>query len=189
MYLQLDNGIFDADLHLLQDLFAVLDPRLERIQVGITTSFDPDAMGHFDEAEYLCGMGFIACQRYLAATFGSSGISKEKALALGPVHTGGEPIARILNAAANYWKHIEEWDPHSAILHDQQALQPNQLATIRTIETVAAWDDYTCANLLASLTAPNEPRLHHLLPLLEAWRNQLAALGGTGFQACVSEAN
>jgi len=176
MYLQFDSGIYDRDLLLLQDLFAILDPRLDRVEGDITSSFDPDQMGHFDEAEYLCGMGFVACQRYLAATYGCSGIAKSTALALGPFHNGGEPIARILNSAANYWKHVDEWDPYSVIVYDQHALQANQLATIRTIETVTAWDDYTCANLLVALTAPSEPRFRELLPLLEAWRDQLDAV-------------
>lgn len=174
MYIQFDNCIHDPDFELLQDLFDVLDSRLELVDADIKSSFDPDAIGQFDEAEYLCGMGFIACQRYLAATYGSSGIAKSDALALGPIHSGGQPIARILNAAANYWKHVDEWDTLSAISHNHQALQSNQVATIRTIETVTKWGDYTCASLLGCLTAPNETRLKHLLPLLEAWRNQLA---------------
>ena len=132
-------------------------------------------MGHFDDAEYISGMGFIACQRYLTSTYGPLGIAKNDALRVGPVHSGGETYARIINASANFWKHVDEWDFSSAVRRDRSGLEPVQLETIRVIETVTPWDDYTCANLLWSLANPNEPRLTYLLPTLEEWRAALDA--------------
>ncbi len=173
MYLKFDNVVHDGDLAFLKDLVTLLDSRLDEVQRTIDSSFAPDQMGHLDDAEYVAGMGFIACQCYLASTYGPHGISKTIALETGPRHTGGETIARIINAAANFWKHADEWDFHSIVVRDRAGLKPIQLETIQVIETVTPWGDYTCASLLAALAAPAEPRLKYLLPLLEAWRDAL----------------
>lgn len=172
MYIKFDNCYCDSDLQFLKELFALLDERFDDLQRRIDDSFDPDQMGLFDEAEYLSGMGFIACQRYLASTYGPVGVAKKDALSVGPKYDGGEPFAQILHAAANYWKHVDEWDTNAVILRDRHALRSDQQDTIRIIETVTAWSDYTCANLLTSLARPGKPRLAVLVPMLEAWRDQ-----------------
>lgn len=173
MYLKIGDSFCDSDFAFLKDLFALLDARFEDLQRRIDNSFDPDQMGLFDEAEYLSGMGFIACQRYLASTYGPNGVAKDIALSVGPKHVGGEPFARIINAAANYWKHVDEWRTNAVIARDRHALESRQKDTIRILETVTAWADYTCANLLSSLANPGEPRLASLVPILEAWRSEL----------------
>jgi hypothetical protein len=173
MYLKFDDDILDGDLDFLKDLVTLLDSRLDKVQQAIDSSFDPDQMGDFADFEYIAGMGFIACQRYLASTYGPHGISKDIAMETGPRHTGGETIARIINAGANFWKHSDEWDLHSTVGRNRSGLKKNQLETIQVIETVTPWADYTCADLLAALVAPAEPRLKCLLPQLEAWRDAL----------------
>ena len=173
MYLKFENGFSDYDFSFLQDLFELLDSRLDHVQRNIDASSDPDGIGHFDDAEYVSGMGFIACQRYLTSTYGPLDIEKKDALRVGPFHSGGESYARIINASANFWKHVDEWP--STVRRDRHGLEPIQMETIRVIETVTPWDDYTCTNLLWSLTTPNEPRLKHLLPKLEARRAALDA--------------
>ena len=168
MYLVFEDGIHDSDLSFLRDLFGLLDAKFDEVQQRIDECWDPDQMGLFDDAEYLVGMGFIGCQRYMASTYGPRGIAKHDALRVGPCHPGGETYARVLNSAANYWKHVDEWDLH--------ALTPQQSETIRIIETVTPFADYTCANLLASLAVPDEPRLMNLIASLESWRNHLHAV-------------
>ncbi len=176
MYFKFDDGILDCDLSFLQDLFALLDARLDQVREKIDASSDPDSMGYFDEAEYISGMGFIACQRYLTSTYGPLNIAKNSALSVGPVHAGGEFYARIINASANYWKHEDEWGLQATVDRDRSALGPQQLETIRIIETVTPWDAYTCANVLWVLTDPNESRLTNLVPIIEAWRTELDAM-------------
>jgi hypothetical protein len=173
MYLKTDDGIYDGDLAFLKDLVALLDSRLDEVWQAIVSCSDPDGMGHCDNGEYVVGMGFIACQRYLASTYSPHGMSKNIALRAGPRHIGGETIARIVNAGANFWKHSDEWDSHSTVFRNPAGLNQIQLETIQVIETVTPWADYTCANLLAALAAPAEPRLKYLLPQLEAWRDAL----------------
>jgi len=173
MYLKFDADFLDFDLSFLQDLFALLDGRFDDLQQRIEESSDPDGMGLFDIGEYLAGMGFVACQRYLASTYGPNDLAKKAALAIGPYHEGGEPVARILNAAANYWKHEDEWDTNAVIARNADDLKPQQKDTIRIIETVTPWSDYTCVNLLAALSDSKTPRVATLIPFLEAWRKQL----------------
>lgn len=173
MYLKFDDGVLDYDLDFVRDLFALLDERLDRLQERIDECSDPDQLGLFDEAEFIAGVGFVACQRYLASTYGPHGLPKDVALKLGPHHHNGESYACILNAAANYWKHVDEWDASATIARDIGQLDDRQQRTIHVIESVTPWSEYTCAHLLCELT----PRSHFsaLIPTLEAWRERVDA--------------
>ncbi|MGZ8410435.1 MAG: hypothetical protein ACXWVS_11055 [Hyphomicrobium sp.] len=191
MYMKIGNDFGDADLYFLKDILIMLDAKLLeldcKIQEARKNSIDPEGLGLFDKGEYIIGMGFAACQRYMTSTFGPMKVEKEDALKIGPNHENGESIATIINAAANYWKHCDEWrhvsfarEPESnmvvAILHDIDILTGHQKKTIKQIETVTPWADYTCSNLLASLIKTSELselRLSLLVPFLEEWRNQL----------------
>lgn len=173
MYLKNGSDVWDGDLDFLRDIVELLDVRLDEVQQAADSCFDPDQMGCYDDVEYIAGMGFVACQRYLASTYGALGVSKGLAMQKGPRHAGGETIAQIINAGANFWKHSDEWDLHSRVDRDHAGLSTIQLETIRIIETVVPWSDYTCTNLLAALVAPGEPRLKDLRPHLEAWRDAL----------------
>lgn len=179
MYLKLEDGIFDEELTFLADMLSVLDSRLDVIDRAVELSSDPDSMGLFDQLEFVAGMGFVACQWYMSSTFGPLGVSKRAALQLGPCHAGGETIACVVNATANFWKHQGEWDLGSRAFREHSGLTPVQLRTIEVMESVTPWDVYTCFNVLAALTLPGEPRLKNLLPQLEAWRDALdRARGG-----------
>ncbi len=176
MYLKFEDGCHDFELTFLQDLFCVLDSRLDNVHSQIDVCSDPDQMGFFDDAEYMVGTGLVACQRYLASTYGPLGISKQAAIEVGPCHSQGTPVARIINAAANFWKHHDEWGLHAVVHRNRDLLSPVQRGTIEILETVTPWDDYTCCNLLFELTSPNEPRFRHLVPQLEAWRDAVDSL-------------
>lgn len=171
MYLKFDDGYCDSDLEFLRDLCTLFDTRMDDLQERIDKCFDPDQMGLFDEGEYLAGLGFVACQQYLTSTFGPKGAQKHAALGLEPYHEGGESYARILNSAANYWKHVDEWSLNTVVHRDISSLSDQQKETIRVIETVTPWCDYTCGNLLYELT--QRGRFVELIPTLEAWRAQV----------------
>jgi hypothetical protein len=188
MYMKIGNDFDDADLYFLKDILIMLDAKLLeldcKIQEARRNSRDPDALGLFDRGEYIIGMGFAACQRYMTSTFCPIIVEKEIALRIGPNHENGESVATIINAAANYWKHCDEWrensltiEPESdmakVIMRDFNKLTGPQKKTITQIETVTPWADYTCSNILAYLTKTRELRLSLLVPLLEEWRNQL----------------
>ncbi len=98
---------FDYDLESLRELTLVLDARLDSIERSIQKYSDADMFG--DSAEAVCGLGFVACQQYLAATASWLGVEKTPALQCSPNHVCGDTIVSIVNHAANYWKHGDEW--------------------------------------------------------------------------------
>ncbi len=165
-------NLWGDDSHFLRDLFALLDSRLEFIVKCIESSSDPDGMGYFDDAENIFGIGLVASQQYLVSTYGQNGILKENALNAGPKHAGGETVVSILNAAANYWKHVDEWELGPVVCRDQNGLKPFQAKAMCIIETVTPWGDYPLADVLHRLIG--EPKLALLLPILEQWRADLA---------------
>jgi len=168
MYITYCNQIIDFDIRFLMELLDFLDRKLDYIQELIDESFDPDQMGLLDDAEYVIGMGLIGCQRYMTSIYGPRSIPKQDALSIGPYHTGNESIARIIHAAANYWKHGDEWV--STLPKSKQ-----QQNTIRIIESVTPIDSYTCVTLLHEITQSQAPRLRSLVPLLKDWRDNLHA--------------
>jgi hypothetical protein len=167
MFLTHGDRVIDYDLDLLRHIVDALDTQLDRDCEDAVTCQDPDSFGVFDRIEHLTGLGFVACQTYLAATYGSLKISKDAALKLGPLHRPWMPVASLVNHAANLWKHQDKW-----------ALQQNARARDRII---SAFDDlgypalgeYPLSGCLAELCSPAEARFKSLLPLLSRWRDDL----------------
>jgi hypothetical protein len=159
MYLILDGGeVWDFDLTLMSGVLETLDRQwvsLSDVSVGCP---DPDGFGIYDEMEYLAGLGFVVCQRYLSATLCCNGISKEQALNLPPMHASGQSVASIVNAGANCWKHADEAEP----------LRPT---TSRVIEAVGVkLDFYPCQHLLLALVGDDNPPFVSLSACLLKWR-------------------
>ena len=113
----------DLDFHreFLESAVDLVDAQLDRIDLEVLESTDPDSFGVFDRAEYLTGLGFAACQTYLAATIGRR-VDHARALELGPMHVCGRPIAALVNAAANHWKHSPEWSLDAPSRQSQRTL-------------------------------------------------------------------
>jgi hypothetical protein len=65
-----DGTIFDFDLEFLREAVRLLDAQLEHLEGEATRLADPDAFGVYDTVEYIVGLGFTACQGYLASTYG-----------------------------------------------------------------------------------------------------------------------
>ena len=162
----------DADFALLGRHLKLLDIEICRINAAIVSSRDPESDGLCDAGEYFIGHGFIAIQRYLTATRTGLGISLIDALKVPPILRGGLSLAAALNAAANYWKHMEEWIEALNGL-DGGTLKGNALRTLQQIEAVTPWEDYTCANLLAVLLDGRALELSNLLPSIAEWRDNL----------------
>ncbi len=126
VYLIVGGEFCDTDFEFLRELFAMFDSKLAQLQSRIEHCSDPDSSGLFDWSNFLAGSGFVACQTYLTSTFGPLGVSKETALSLGPHHSGGRSYATILNAAANFWKHQEEWGLRVLVNRDVDTLGPRE---------------------------------------------------------------
>src|SRR5688572_2918575 len=99
------SGVIDFDLRLFVDVATVLDRHISVVSDESIDAEMADQMGLFDRAEHACGLGFVACQAYLASTYSDLGITKSVALTVGPDHRWGGKAVAIINAAANFWKH------------------------------------------------------------------------------------
>ncbi|MFG0255364.1 MAG: hypothetical protein ACF787_09775 [Rhodopirellula sp. JB053] len=173
MFLEFDDAIFDFEINFVTDVLTLLDKKLESLNELLESSPDPDGMGIADDADYLSGMGFVACQQYMTST--SCYITGSKSFDLidsGPLHSSGVAITVLLNAAANYWKHRDEWDTGS--------LTPIQQATADTLGSAVEIDDYACHNFLCELTTTPDPKLVALIPYLEAWRDAVRTNQNSG---------
>lgn len=163
-----DGSILDFDLQFLRDFVRFLDAHLERLDEEAARVADPDGFGVYDSAEYIIGLGFVACQAYLAAIYGSLQVKKKEALKAGPGHRSGYTIAELVDHAANFWKHHEEW-----------SLNPNAPPQARTLAALAALDidgnEYPLTRALAALVLRTRGRFNALLSHLEAWRDALAS--------------
>lgn len=169
MFLTFDDGdVIDFDLQFLQELVGLLDVHIGQLESQATRIPDADAFGVFDSAEYIIGLGFVGCQGYLAATYGHLSVDKREALKVGPMHRCGKSFAELLNHAANFWKHHEEW-----VLHPDSAAQRRTLAGLAMLGEASS-TDYPLSNALTALVFPRPARLQALLPHLEAWRDALA---------------
>lgn len=161
---------FDYDLDLLREIALLLDSRLDTLDREIQQCSDPDGFGLYESAESLCGIGFVACQQYLMATASWLKIEKKQALSCGPVHACGDTIVSIVNHAANYWKHGDEW-----LLGKSEK---QQVKTQDGLEAILSdfESGYALTVILARLISPLEPwRFKHLLPMLASWRDDMVA--------------
>lgn len=104
------DRILDLERSFLSDLLEMIEHRLSAMSQSVEPEF-ADAMGVNDAMEHICGVGVVAVQRYIASVANTHSLDKKAAIALGP-RKCGLPIAAILNAAANYWKHAEDGEPH-----------------------------------------------------------------------------
>ena len=106
---------------------------------------------------------------------------------MGPFHEGGLSLATIINVAANYWKHSDEWNSIGyntnnekkeleLVIRSIENLSKQQKGTVSAIETVTPWADYTCENILALITPSSEFKLVELVPILTEWRAELDSL-------------
>lgn len=132
--------------------------------------------------EFLCGLAFVICQKYIKASLGWIRVDFSTSLKLGKQFNSELSYVQIINAAANYWKHSDEWDTLSftpaendlfkVTSKDKHKLDPRAKKTMNTIEAVTQWTDYTCFNLLYKLTLSENYSLLNLIPILEEWRSK-----------------
>ncbi len=109
MYLLKNGKIFkDFDLELLCEILTFIDDKIIVLSDQSIEENEAD-LWTFDRIENITGLGFVACQTYMASTYGCANIGKDRALLLGPKMTEKLTVAQLVNHAANFWKHNEEW--------------------------------------------------------------------------------
>jgi hypothetical protein len=162
----IDGKVVDYDLDLLVDVLEVLGKHL--VLILQHSAVDPelaDQFGDFDRAEHVTGLAFAACQTYLTATCGHVGVSKDRALAVGPLHPSGRRVVSIINHVANYWKHKDEWGL------DRDKARQNRIAAAFDAIGFPVGAEYPLSGILTELCSPAEAAFSSLVPLLVAWRD------------------
>lgn len=154
------------DLLCLSDAATFVDSKLDLLEERAKQSSDPDSDGIYDRAEYLAGLGFVACQAYLSESLSLSNRDRDTGLNLGPRHASGHSMATLVNAVANYWKHAAEWT---------YPLSRRAQTTADLIASLGVNVDssYVVVNSLAELARPHHHRIKYMLPFLSQWRAAL----------------
>jgi hypothetical protein len=166
------EDIVDYNLGELSVALGRFDEQLAEIERAIHRAVSlrlgcPEGFGYFDEAEHICGQGFVASQTYIAETFGHLDVPKARALAVAP-----ETAVTTINHAANLWKHRGEWKAKNRAASSKQQ-QAKTVAALTAIGVAVETADYPLTDILAVLAAPAPWAFAHLLPKLEAWRDAL----------------
>jgi hypothetical protein len=157
--------VSDLEITFLEKHLSLIDAQLDVIADDAKKVGDPDMFGHLDDAESLTGLGFVACQRFQTAVYPHQKATKDAALSVGPSHDSGLTIAQIVNHAANYWKHEDEWR-HESPTKQQQRTR----AAIELLNGGAT--DYPLSCVLAEITG-GDYHFCRLLPQLTIWYEQL----------------
>ena len=176
MYIKTQDGFADGDLANLERLLKIVDDELSTIDGLIRESSDPDSEGLFDRGEYMTGVALTAIQQYIGSTYSQFKINRAAALRLAPNVNPGLTLVSVLNAGANYWKHQDEWGLRAVVTRDVELLGSQAQQTIKIIESLTPWSDYTCSNLISSLVGNGKVRLMALVPQLILWRQEIDLL-------------
>jgi len=160
--------LFDYDLELLKDIVGIIDRYLETINQRSTEVDDPDSFGYFDQVEHVLGLGFVACQTYIVAACGHLGMKKQDALSFGPQHSSGQTVVQIVNHAANYWKHSDEW------LLDKNHKKKKYVEIAFEAMGFSVEADYLLSSVLTEITSPRKANFESLIELLISWKEGLS---------------
>ncbi|MFC1634878.1 hypothetical protein ACFL5Z_08550 [Planctomycetota bacterium] len=158
------------DLQLLRELVQLIDQQLKKIEQLCSEVDDPDSLGYFDRGEHVIGLGFVACQTFMSSVCGHLRISRRSALAIGPSHPGGNTKAQIINHAANYWKHHNEWNPIKTDRR-RESIEKAFNSVGFSVDL-----DYPLSNVLAELSMPGKVRFQSVLSALEVWKDEVESL-------------
>lgn len=157
----------EPELAHIANLIAAIDEYLLGICDAAVAADDADNLGHFDNAEHAVGLGLVACQTYMATAYGALKIEKSVALTFGLRHHGGLTQVQIINHAANYWKHNNEWSL------DRSAARKEAIK--RAFESIGfpIDTDYPLSGVLVELSNPAPPSLKQVVRALETWKKEM----------------
>lgn len=158
------NELWDSGFRHLEGLLISLDASLAPIHDQNKAHDIWEVESICEQGEYLIGVGFCAMQRYLFDVLQDIDIKASDARELGPKSSKGEAVAKLIHAAANYWKHESEWD----IWLDK--LRKDSQRTVGTLLRGKESADYPLADLLSELCVNKPLLLVSCLPQLKEWR-------------------
>ena len=157
--------ISDIEFIYLKELIELLDGSLSKITKQIEASGYRDVEHLLEEGEYFIGVGFCAMQRFIFEAVQDKNIDASEARKLGPRSVGGIPVAKLVHAAANYWKHSPEWPIW------QLELTKHSQRTVDVMLNGRESAYYPLADLLTDLCQGKPLQLIHCASYLDDWRN------------------
>ena len=179
MIIYTSDGISDDNLLIFKEDLAYIDKYLIRIDDLLKIDRNLANNDSLDVAEYKIGLGFVILQKYIQDTCNSLGIidkvSRDKAIYNTKPYLKDEvTLVSVINACANYWKHLGDFTPSND-------LQNNQEKTLKRLDIILQMDgstyDYYLSNILAEMTCKfskqKSVRLSSLVPQMEIWRDEL----------------
>lgn len=164
------NLLVDLETNLMRQTILALDAHLSDLSARSAECEDPDAFGYFDSMECATGLGFVACQTYMAAVYGPLRVEKSRAMAVGPRHPGGLTKAEMINHAANYWKHNNEW-PLDRSQKRRDAIE----AAFATVG-FSVGGEYPLAGVLTVIADPQCASLSAVLDVLDLWKADMESI-------------
>jgi hypothetical protein len=174
----------DEEIAFIEASLEAIEPLFNRtnnlIQDRIKNGEDITSINITYQSEFLSGLAFTICQKYLKTTLGWIKIDLNTALKLGKQFNSELSYVRIINEAANYWKHMDEWNVvsftpaennlYNINIRDSNKLKRQAQNTLNVLQEVTQWSDYTCFNVLFQLTLNRDYSLLNLIPILKEWR-------------------
>jgi hypothetical protein len=158
---------YDFDHDMLVSVSTGLDAHLERVR-QYANHEDADTWDVLHDIDNIVGLGFTAAQTYLTSVSRALRMRRTEAISRGPKHAGGFTIAQIVNEAANFWKHRDEWE-------EEATEAPRDKRRARTIEVLSAAGvdlkaDYPLSSLLERLKVAT---VRNIADALIPWRDHL----------------
>lgn len=157
----------ENELETLLALVRLLDQQLGDLSDRSVEAEDADAYGHFDTMEHLVGLAMVTSQTYVATVCGAIALDKRLALKSGPFHSGGKTKVEIINHAANYWKHNNEWSTERSDRR-RQAIEDAFYSVGFPVGT-----DYPLSGVLTELADPEFASLEALARILTEWKSEV----------------
>jgi len=165
----LDGEIEDTDLEQLRELLAVLDSHFAQYTEKRNQAAPPEQNVYWDRLSYVAGLGFVMCQQYINDTWRSAGLDFKTAMAIPPLYETELSVVRVINAAANYWKHyVEDVDFPKGTLREETMKVIQQLN--QDIESGCLMEVF-----LEHLVGLQDQPFAKLSDLLVQWRGQVIA--------------
>jgi hypothetical protein len=158
----------DFELDFLRSFLALIDSRFVELEKIVKDRNPDDYILVFDDMEYLRGVGFVVCQRYITSICCWWQIDKVSALSAGPKLANGLTYSSVINVAANYWKHFDEWGENKN--------EGVRLSARQEIENlgITLSGGHVISKIFEKVGASN---FSALLPILKEWRSEV-------FQTC-----
>jgi hypothetical protein len=158
---------YDFDHDILLSVSTALDAHVERVR-QYANDEEADTWDLLHDIDNTIGLGLTAAQAYLTSVSRALRMRRTDAISCGPEQVGGFTIAQIVNEAANFYKHRDEWEEEAAeTRRDKRTARTIKVLTAAGLELNA---DYPLSGLLEKLKMTT---IRDVAYALVRWRDHL----------------